>query len=383
MDEIDAARRDGARVVIRDAHVRYLELPTGLRSFVLPNGQRTPTSLSVLAVRLTDDDGATGHSLLWAQRSRQLPVLEACLRYVAESVVGRPAGSTGTIVDAMRRSSAFFGGDGAIAFGVSGFEMAVQDLRCSRAGLCLSDVIGRKHDHLRAYRTGLMLTATVDELVEEAAAFHAGGFRAIKMIVGKPTIEEDIERVRAVKDSLPPDTTLMVDALQRWDHQEAVRALERLGGLDLAWVEDPIRHDDVAGYRDLVRRAPVPIATGETSFSLSAFDDLLDAGVPNVVAELERVGGISGWLEVAQLAHDRSADVLSHLNPHVSAQLLATIPQENVWWEYVPWFDQLMQTPFEIDAGMLTVPRHPGSGLDLAPAAMERLSRTPWLPLTP
>ncbi len=380
MSRDDGKSDDQPRIV--NAEVRYVALPTGMRSFVLPNGHRTPTDLSVLLVRVTDVEGAIGHSLLWAQRDRHLPVLEASLRYVAEAVLGQPAGPA-SLVGAMRQSAAFLGTDGVTAFGISGIEMAIQDLRCRRAEMSLSDMIGRRREQVRLYQTGLMLSATIDELIEEAAAIYSSGIKAMKMIVGKPTIDEDVERVQAVTESLPADASLMVDALQRWELADAMKACERLADVDLVWIEDPISQSDVRGLRELVSGSPTPIATGEVCFSLAHFEALLDAGVPYVVAELERVGGISGWLATAELVRDRSAVMLPHLYPHVSAQLMATLPDDDGWCEYVPWFNQIVSTSFELDNGMLKVARDPGSGFDPSPDAVERLSRTPWLPLTP
>jgi L-alanine-DL-glutamate epimerase-like enolase superfamily enzyme len=76
-----------------------------------------------------------------------------------------------------------------------------------------------------------------------------------------------------------------------------------------------------------------------------------------------------------------SAVMLPHIYPHVSAQLLSAVEQAEVWWEYVPWFDQLVAEPFEIVDGELIVGDCPGSGFDPDPDAVERLARTPWLPL--
>lgn len=359
--------------------VRYMALPTGIKPFVLPNGHRTPTDLAALLVRLTDESGRTGTSLLWSQRQPQLGVMEAAVRYLAGSVVGMQPTPVGGYVAAMRQHATFLGQDGAIAFGVSGIEMALQDLACRTAGANLSVQLGRRRDRVRAYQTGLMLPATIDELVEEAAGILDRGIRAIKMIVGKPTVAEDVERVRAVRESLPADASLMVDALQRWTLPQSLEAAVALEPFGLEWIEDPMPHHDIAQYRELIATSPIPISTGETAFSRAAFEELLDAGVPYVIAELERSGGISGWMALAERVHERSAVLLPHIYPHVSAQLVAAIPQDSGWWEYVPWFDQLCTEPFDITDGWLTVPRASGTGFDPDPDAVERLALGPWI----
>jgi L-alanine-DL-glutamate epimerase-like enolase superfamily enzyme len=362
--------------------VRHLGLPTGLKSFVLPNGQHTPTELSVLLVRVTDRDGAVGQSLLWSQRPEQLPVYEAGARYLAPVLAHSGVATIDALLAAMHQAATFFGSEGACAFAASGLEMAVQDLTCRRRDIALSDLLGRRRERVRAYQTGLMLPGTPDELVDEAAAICERGIKAIKMIVGKPDIGEDVERIEAVRASLPSDVDLMVDALQRWTVPQALEAAERFASLGLVWLEDPLPHHEVGGYAELVRAGNVDVATGETCFTLASFEALLDAGVPYVIAELERTGGVTGWMRVAELVGERGAVMLPHIYPHVSAQLLATLPGPQLWWECVSWFDRLVDEPFEIVDGEVRVSRRPGSGFDPSPDAIERYATSPWILLT-
>lgn len=378
-------QREPRRVLdtrIARAEIRKLLVPTGMKSFVLPNGHRTPTHLPVLLIRLVDEDDVIGYSMLWVQREQQIALFEATLRYLADTVEGHRLDETPTIPVALQQATGFIGGEGVAAFGVSGFEMALEDLTCRRAGLSLSRSLGRVRDTVPAYQTGLMLNASIDELVVETAKIVASGIKAIKMIVGRPTLEEDVDRIRAVKEALPSDGTLMVDALQRWDRRSALRAAELFAEFDLAWLEDPIHHADLAGYRLLAERAPVPVATGESLFALADLAALVDAKVPYVIAELERVGGIRPWMRIADVVEAGSAAMLPHIYPHISAQLTAALTQRDVWWEYVPWFDDIVNEPFTVVDGVVTVPDTPGSGFNPDLDAVERLAQGPWRSLT-
>lgn len=365
-------------VDVTGVEVRHLALPTGLPSFVLPSGHRTPTDLAALLVRVTDADGAAGQSLLWAQAPGQLTLIEACMRHTADALAGIPPASPEQLASAVSAADGFFGPTGVLRFGLSGLEMAVVDLSLRRAGVSLSSWLGRRHDHVLAYETGLMLFRSIDELIDEAVRLHESGRTAMKMIVGSPSICADVERLAAVREALPSSARLMVDALQRWDLGSALDAVDAFAGLGLDWVEDPIAHSDIAGYRALAGRAAMPIATGESHYDLERFGALAEAGVRFVVAELERVGGISGWLQVAELLTGTSASVLPHLYPHVSTQLVSTLDQDEVWVEHVPWFDDLVGGPSEIRDGRLVVADAPGTGFDPDPDAVERLATSPW-----
>ena len=97
---------------------------------------------------------------------------------------------------------------------------------------------GRCHDRILAYASGINLNKSIDELVEQVRGWKAAGFKAFKVKVGKPEIEEDVERlakVREVAGRLP----IMVDANQGWDIGKAVRAINAYERFGLTWIEDP------------------------------------------------------------------------------------------------------------------------------------------------
>src|SRR3546814_7490810 len=97
---------------------------------------------------------------------------------------------------------------------------------------------------------------------DEAEALLEGGFRAVKLRLGYPTIDEDLAVTRAVRRRLPDEIALMVDYNQALTVNQALdrgRALDREG---IAWIEEPIRHDDWAGNRALVRALRTPLQVG-------------------------------------------------------------------------------------------------------------------------
>lgn len=365
-----------SRVV--SVEVRRLALPTGIEPVRLGNGQLSATDLPVVLIRLVDDDGAHGFSLLWAQQAPQLALFEAALDYLAPLVAGHRLDETPGIVPSLRASTPFIGPEGVLAFAVSAYEMAIEDLWCRRAEVSLGHRLGRTRDRLPAYQTGLMLASTTEALVIEARKIYDSGIKAIKMIVGKPSLSEDLDRIDAVKSSLPGDVRLMVDAFQKWNVTEAQQAAERFAAFDLLWIEDPLAHADLAGYRRLAAASPVPIATGEGLFRHADFVELADAGVPYLVGELERIGGISGWVRLADTAESSGVTLLPHINPHVSAQLVAALAQKSVWWEYIPWFDALAGSEFRLEDGALVVEDRPGCGFSPDADAVERLAAGPW-----
>jgi mandelate racemase len=78
--------------------------------------------------------------------------------------------------------------------------------------------------------------------------------------------------------------------------------------------------------------------------------------------DLDRIGGVSGWLEAAALADVAEIPVSSHLFPEVSAHLLAATPTAH-WLEYVDWADPILLEPLAITDGQAQPPDRPGNGL--------------------
>jgi mandelate racemase len=209
-------------------------------------------------------------------------------------------------------------------------------------------------------------------VADEAAKLLSGGFRAIKLRLGYPTVREDLAALRAVKKRVGDGIAVMVDYNQALS---LVAALERGRALDqegIYWLEEPIRHDDYAGYATLVRELETPIQIGENFSESSAMAVALAAGAADyVMPDLERIGGITGWQRAAALAATQRIAMSSHLFPEISVHLLSATPTCH-FLEYVDWADKILEQPLEIDDGFAVVPQRPGNGLTWDKKAVEK-----------
>ncbi len=122
----------------------------------------------------------------------------------------------------------------------------------------------------------------------------------------------------------------------------------------------------------LVRELKTPIQIGENFSESSAMAAALAAGAADyVMPDLERIGGVTGWLRAAALAATSRIEMSSHLYPEVSAHLLAATPTRH-FLEYVDWADKILQEPLEIADGCAVVPQRPGNGLAWDRKAVEK-----------
>jgi len=266
------------------------------------------------------------------------------------------------------------GVQGVIRMAIAGFDQAAWDAAAIAAGKPLATFLGAKPRPILAYNScGLGLMADKGALAAEAEQLLARGFGAVKLRLGYPTLEEDVEAVHAVRKRIGRNIRLMTDYNQALEVDEALRRGRVLEGEDdLYWLEEPIRHDDYVGAARLARELNVPIQIGE-NFSLPAAMQLaLQAKAADfMMPDLERIGGVTGWRQAAKLADVNRMHMSSHLFPEVSAHLLAATPTAH-YLEYVDWADVLLEEPLLIENGHAVLSSAPGNGMSWNKDAVER-----------
>jgi L-alanine-DL-glutamate epimerase-like enolase superfamily enzyme/predicted dehydrogenase len=328
------------------------------------------TTVTVIGVDVHDSDGVTGHGFSWTPTIGGAAVEALLVADIGPWAIGRPA--TPELWDAAWEHLHEAGGGGITTIALAGLDLALWDLRCRREGVGLDELLGRRHESQPAYGSGINRHYPLDELVAQACRWRDAGFTAVKIKVGLPDVDDDVARVRAVRDAIGPDIGLMIDANQRWDLPAATAAVEHLAEFDLAWLEEPLRSDDTAGYVELRRRTSMPIALGENVHHRYRFAELIDGGACDVVQpNVVRVGGITPFLRIAEVARQRGASLAPHLLVDLSARLAVTLP-ETTWVEDVEdaGFERLgaLSTPsgVEIRDGRACVAPVVGIGVELA-----------------
>ena len=169
--------------------------------------------------------------------------------------------------------------------------------------------------------------------------------------------------MRAVRKRIGDEPLLMVHYNQALTLTDALERGPALDGENIYWLEEPIRHYDYAGTARLVRELKTPIQIGE-NFSLpEGMQAALEQARPQyVMPDLERIGGVSGWLKAAELAAVNRVPMSSHLFSKVSAHLLTATPTYH-FLEYMDWADKVLQQPLVIADGHAIVPERPGNGM--------------------
>lgn len=218
------------------------------------------------------------------------------------------------------------GGAGVTTHAISAFDIAFWDLLGKSYGVPVIDLLGRVHERVALYGSGINLHLEIDEVIDQVQRWRAKGYAFGKVKVGKPDVEEDVERLaklRAAVGSYP----IAVDANQGWSFPDAVRAFQRFEQFNLLWIEEPLPSDDILGHARLRARTTTPIGLGENVYTADQFNQYFEAGIVDFVqADVGRVGGITGFMDIATLARVHNLPMTPHFVLELSASLLAAVP---------------------------------------------------------
>jgi L-alanine-DL-glutamate epimerase-like enolase superfamily enzyme len=321
-------------------------------------------SQETLFVEVSTDDGGVGLGYSYTIGTGGSAVLALLKDHLLPRLIGKDA----RLIEGLWRD--LFASTRATTVGaitslaLAAVDTALWDLRCLRAGEPLWRVAGGFRPRVPLYDTeGGWLHLSTDELVVGAKASVDAGWGGIKVKVGKPTAHEDLERLSAVRAAIGPRVDLMVDANQSMTAAEAIRRAEAFSPVNLFWFEEPLPADDVSGHRRLAESTTIPIAVGESMYSISQFRDYLERGAASIVqVDVARIGGITPWLKVAHLAESFNVEVCPHFLMELHVSLTAAIPNGR-YVEHIPQLRAITTAEMTIDAGHAVAPEAPGLGI--------------------
>jgi L-alanine-DL-glutamate epimerase-like enolase superfamily enzyme len=330
------------------------------------------TEVATVAVEVRTDQDVHGSGYVFAPTMQQGVVLEAMINDLAVLVQGEDARFVAHIWARLWQHINFMGHAGLTVQAMSPLDTALWDIIGKVAGMPLYQLLGAYTDRLLLYHSGgLWLGMTLDELVRQAQTFVEQGFKAMKLRLGRPSMQEDVERVRAVRQAIGPDIQLLTDVNQGWAPNDAIRIGRRLEEFDLYWLEEPTTVDDGRGNARVAAALDTPVAGGETVYTRYGIHTMLQQQAADIVMpDLARMGGISEWRRAAALAAAYNIPVSNHIYTEVSMHLMASCANGLIT-EYMPWFGALLTEPMQVRDGYAYLPERPGVGITFDRKALQ------------
>ncbi|MCS2608603.1 L-talarate/galactarate dehydratase [Halomonas dongshanensis] len=338
---------------------------------VLTGKQQPLQSVEVLVVELHTVGGEHGIGFSYSLRAGSQALYAHALE-LAPALLGEYSHA----IPRLWEKLAWLGGSvsrtGVSVQAIAAFDIALWDMKAKRARLSLANLLGAYRQKIPCYNTsGGYLSASIEDVVENAQRSLANGMGGIKLKVGQPDAKKDIERVRHIRELVGNQTPLMVDANQQWDHAQALRVGQALESLDLTWIEEPLSAYDYAGHASLTQRLSTPIATGEMLSSQAEHDQLMDhRAVTYLQPDAPRVGGITPFLKIASRAERLGLKMAPHFVMEIHVHLAAAYPHET-WVEHIEWLEPLFNERLVIASGHMHVPQTHGLGWSLSEQAVQ------------
>jgi len=332
---------------------------------------------AMTVIVLTADDGTEG--LGWCEdgcRAAQV-IID---RHLQRFVIGASPYDFERIWDIMFRSSIPYGRKGAAIEAISAIDLALWDLMGRAESKPVYELLGAKSSTpMRLYASALH-PVEADTVRAEAVAYVEAGYRDMKgrfpcgPADGEAGMQRNVEHARTIREAVGRDIGVALDAYMGWDVDYALAMVQRLEPFNVAWIEEPVLPDDIAGYARLRRASAIPISGGEHEFTRFGFEQLLDAGAVDIVQpDVHRCGGLTEGQKIAAMAADRGLPIICHTYtiPHLhfsiamgNCSILEHFPQP-CWFELPDAPPPLFLGEPTVASGSVTPTDGPGFGLRL------------------
>lgn len=284
----------------------------------------TVTHIEIITADVTSDTGITGTGFTHTSGVGGRTIL-TMLEELRPALMGKQAHPRSVWHDAWSyiRDN---GPGGITTLALAAIDTALWDLLGKSHNMPLADLLGRVRDRVPLYGSGINLHLSADEVVDQVLGWKAEGYGAAKVKVGKPDVAEDVERLTLIREKVG-SYPVAVDANQGWTYPAALEAMKRYDPLDLLWVEEPFRVDDVECHRRLRARSNTPIGLGENLYTLQQFNQYFMADACDFVqADVCRVGGITPYMAIADTARAFGLPMAPHFIMELSAHVLCAVP---------------------------------------------------------
>lgn len=326
-----------------------------------------------VVLRLHTDAGVTG----WAYSSFGMigggpqVVADILERELKPALIGQDPAFPKRLRAEMWKAVEYNGVQGVVSFALAAADIAIWDILGKMAGLPVYRMLGAFKERMPAYNMCGWYYPGDQDLSEFRRSISAAleeGFRAVKIKVGRSTLDDDVRRIRAAQELCGKDRPVMVDANQKFTRNEALRRGRVYQELRCAWYEEPLPPYDVDGYAELAAALDIPIATGENAYTRYAFADLLKRGGADIVQpDNRRAGGVTEWMEIAAIADGLGAQVASHGGGVTNLNMLLAMPNAIYMESGSVRGDSSAVEPLRMKDGEMLAPETPGMGSELRP----------------
>ena len=343
---------------ITGLRVRPVDVP--LR-FPVHTAIGTVASAPLILIDLETDSGVTGCAYVFTYTRLALGPTMAMLDSLRHLIVGELLAPQ-ALERKLERSFRLVGYTGIVRMACAGIDMAAWDALAKVQEVPLVKLLGGQPRPIRSYDSHSMDGARL--ATQRAGMAAEEGYRAIKTKIGYDTLQVDLDVIRAIRTAVGDRFEIMVDYNQSLDVPTAIHRGLALQDEGVTWIEEPTLQHDYTGHARIASALDVPIQIGENWFGPEEMFKSALAGASDLaMADVMKIGGVTGWLRCSALAQQFSLPLSSHLFQEFSAHLLAVTPTAD-WLERLDLAGAILEPCLTFKDGHAQIADLPGVGLE-------------------
>ena len=254
---------------IASIDVKLFHIPLAEVLVDAKHGDHTHFELITATVSL--DDGSVGTGYTYTGGKGGYSIAAMIEHDLAPMLIGRDASQVEDLYEAMQWHVHYVARGGIASFAISAVDIALWDIRGKKSGQPLWKMAGGAGKTCKAYCGGIDLGFPLPKLLDSVQGYLDRGFNGVKIKIGQPELETDIERVAAVRKLIGDDIAFMVDANYSMSVDEAIKAANAFKPYDILWFEEPTVPDDYKGYARIADATGMPLAMGENLHTIYEF----------------------------------------------------------------------------------------------------------------
>ena len=266
---------------------------------------------------------------------------------------------------------------------MAGIDIALWDIKGKAVGLPVFRLLGGTRNAVFTYAVGGMYRkgGSMFTCVDELAGFVQQGFHAVKLKSGALSLNDEVARVRAVREAIGPATQLMLDVNAAYDVPSAIEYAGAMAPFDITWLEEPLHwYLQPADFVRLANACPIPLSHGEREWHRFTVRDFIDSGALRYIQfDSARFGGITEGVRVAAYAEQKGVSIQPHSWPHLHAHIVSAFGDAAFGAEYVapsghPIHHRIFSGGAHYRDGQLHLTEAPGFGLEVDWKAVQALT---------
>ena len=286
-----------------------------------------------LITKIETDEGITGYGNTSFGRNPSGPyaLKDIIDRELIPVLIGEDPHFSKRIRNKLYVATEYYGTLGLANFALSAIDTALWDIVGKGSGLPVGKLLGACRDRIPAYAmVGWYYGNGSDadtQLIKKCTDAVEEGFRALKLKVGRDSLEDDIRRIKLIKKEFGDDFRVMVDANCAFDEIEALRRGRVYEEMGVYWFEEPLQPYMRDSHVRLAAALDLPLAIGENYFTRHQFYDVIKTGAVGIIQpDNRRAGGVSEWLDIGAISEAAGVKFASHGGGPGNVNVLCAIP---------------------------------------------------------